>query len=433
MRVLRTCGIAAVLALYSLAIAQDDTSPARQLYADVNKQLSGLKKAATLARLPGAGYESEVRAWSDESGVRKLEVTDRDDDGDVVTEYYYADGTLVFAYQAIKGFNQAGKQVTRGEERQYFSGGAMFKWLGGMDKIANAPGSAEFAKQSKSRLAASAFHLQAIAKAESAKEPATVEVGGRIKKAFGTVTDLQNGDTACSMTLKDDRGEEFMESGDFALCFQKPSLIGKRVALSYEVANVLAAQCLGDVNCGKSDRIALVSKARSIAAAADAKPGAKSATVAQSSFCTPLEVVVFACRAGAKLVSVCASQDASPTGGYVQYRFGKPDSREPMEMTLPKIPAIPAKSASGESVPFAGGGGAWLRFRKEPFAYVAYTGIGRWGPHGETREKQGLVVERGGKPIANLRCSAPVTSLLGPDWFEKAGVKVRGEGFDFPD
>ena len=114
-------------------------------------------------------YKSELTIWRDKSGVRKIEAVDRDDSGDVVTAYYYRDGALVFAYQAIKGYNDAGKPVTRTEERQYFKDGKMFKWLSGLglDKDANAPASAYFTTESKTRLAASAFFVQAVNKGDA--------------------------------------------------------------------------------------------------------------------------------------------------------------------------------------------------------------------------------------------------------------------------
>jgi hypothetical protein len=153
------------------------------------------------------------------------------------------------------------------------------------------------------------------------------------------------------------------------------------------------------------------------------------------SFCTTQEDIVFACRAGGKLVSICASKDASPVKGTVQYRIGKPDGKSPLELKLPEAPTLPPKAATGESVPFAGGGGAWMRFRKGDYASVAYTGIGKWGPKGETATKAGVVVERGGKAIANLRCKGDdAAGELGPVWFEKAGIKTgKDEDFLFPD
>lgn len=152
----------------------------------------------------------------------------------------------------------------------------------------------------------------------------------------------------------------------------------------------------------------------------------------RTSFCTPAETVVFACRTGAKMVSVCASRDTGPTGT-LQYRFGKLDGSEPLEQILPEGQVAAARAASGESVAFSGGGGAWLRFRKGQFTYTAYTGIGNWGPRGEKRTKAGLLVEQAGKPLATLKCQGEPISLLGPDWFEKAGVKPGKEEFDFPD
>jgi hypothetical protein len=266
----------------------------------------------------------------------------------------------------------------------------------------------------------------------------TVKVGNATKRTSGTVTKLENGDISCSMTLKDDSGKTFYESADFEICSQKPSLVGKRVALTYKMARVQAASCQGDPDCKKSDTIALVTSAKVIAnaggASADAKaaPPANTAGGGQKSFCTPMETVVFACRTGAKLVSACASKDAAPGKGYLQYRFGKPDSAEPLEMVLPESLLAPGKVASGDTLAFSGGGAAWLRFRNKDTSYVMYTGIGNWGPKGEKREKQGVVVERGGKQIANVKCTTAPLSELGPDWFSKAGIKGDKDGFDMP-
>ncbi|MBL0898898.1 MAG: hypothetical protein IBJ17_09400 [Reyranella sp.] len=154
----------------------------------------------------------------------------------------------------------------------------------------------------------------------------------------------------------------------------------------------------------------------------------------QASFCTPTENVIFACRTGAKMVSVCASKDAAPSKGYLQYRFGRPDSTEPLELILPESQAPPPRVATGQAVPFAGGGGAWLTFAKGQTTYTVYTGVGKWGPRGELREKAGLTVDQGRKRLAVLKCDDPkaVRSELGPDWFDKIGLKP-GNDFDLPD
>ncbi len=161
--------------------------------------------------------------------------------------------------------------------------------------------------------------------------------------------------------------------------------------------------------------------------------GLSALAAAAPTFCKPAELTVFSCTAGAKMVSVCATKSASAQTGYLQYRFGKPGAKAPIELMLPEVETLAAKAATGESVPFAGGGGVWLRFSKGAYAYVVYSGIGKWGANGETAEKQGLVVEHNGKMISKLPCTGPLTSELGPDWLEKVGITSQAQEFDFPE
>lgn len=280
--------------------------------------------------------------------------------------------------------------------------------------------------------------------AANAQSDDTVRIGGQTKKTRGTLLQATSGDIACYLKLRDDRGAAFDEMADFSICEQQPSLVGKRVTLTYTVANVMAQECQGNVDCKKSDRVVLVAAAKVIAASgAPSTPPPQSpppqpsaprpATGGQASFCTALEAVVFSCRTGSKLVSVCASPEAGPAWGYAQYRIGKPDSSEPLELTLPEDRRPPSKVATAQTVGFAGGGGAWMRFRSGQVAYVVYTGVGKWGPRGEVQEKAGVVVERAGKSIATLRCNTKPQSQLGPDWFKKVGLKSNDEDFAFPD
>ena len=263
-----------------------------------------------------------------------------------------------------------------------------------------------------------------------AQAPATVKVGKETKNAFGTVVDMNAGDIACYIDFKDDKGAEFSESGDFEFCENPKKYVGKRFALTYKLSKVQAASCQGDPDCKKSDIVPLV-----VGMKPDGKavPIKKVAEAGQASFCTGMEQAVFTCRTGKKMVSVCMSKDSTKTKGMLQYRFGTPDSRDPLEMMWPESFLPPAKVATGTNVPFAGGGGAWLRIPKGDHAYVVYTGIGKWGPKGETRTKSGLTVERKGKAIAQLKCNADAVSELGPDWFEKYGVTDKDQDFDFPD
>jgi hypothetical protein len=162
---------AACLAFFPVtpALAQADTAAAREAVADINGRLARLERAGFRTQRPEVEYASQVKAWADAQGVRKLEVLDRDDSGDVVTEYYFAGGALVFAYRAIRGYNEAGRQATRSEDRQYFRDGKMFRWLGGLEKAAVAPGDPEFATEGRERLAAADFYLQAARRAFAAR------------------------------------------------------------------------------------------------------------------------------------------------------------------------------------------------------------------------------------------------------------------------
>ena len=274
--------------------------------------------------------------------------------------------------------------------------------------------------------AIAAMTLPALANAQD-----TVKVGQDTKRAFGTITSMNGGDTACYLKLKDDRGAVFEEMARFEICEQR-TLLGKRVALTYAQQTVMSPDCQGDPACKKTRMVALVSAAKPVAAA-QTTPAPPAASPGQTSFCTSEETVVFACRTGGKMVSVCAAKGAGPNRGYLQYRFGKPDSPEPLEMILPEAHLPPSKVATGENVPFSGGGGSWLRFAKAPLAYTAYSGIGKWGPKGEIREKSGVVVERQAKAIATLKCTSKPIGELGPDWFERMGIKANGQDFDFPD
>jgi hypothetical protein len=167
----------------------------------------------------------------------------------------------------------------------------------------------------------------------------------------------------------------------------------------------------------------------------------KPAASTTSSFCTAAETIVFTCLTGAKQVSVCASRTVSPTAGYVQYRFGAAGaagaagkSGAPLEIAHPPGQVHPLKAAYGSSETFSGGGGAWMRFRNPPYAYVVYSGIGHWGPNGEPISKEGVVIEKDGATVSHLKCNGNSSGELGPDWLDKAGYTDNSnEQFEFPD
>jgi hypothetical protein len=77
-----------------------------------------------------------------------------------------------------------------------------------------------------------------------------------------TLLRLENGDRACYVVVqKADSTEDSLE-GDFELCEggqrDATSMIGKKITYTTKKANVLAASCEGNMDCGKSDEVDLV-------------------------------------------------------------------------------------------------------------------------------------------------------------------------------
>lgn len=110
--------------------------------------------------------------------------------------------------------------------------------------------------------------------AAAAQAPDTVKIGKEVKKTVATVKELQAGDVACYLTLKDDQGVEFSELADFEIC-EQPSLVGKRVKLTYKVGNVMSDECQGNQDCTKTRRVALVTGAKVLSGKAVSKTSRK--------------------------------------------------------------------------------------------------------------------------------------------------------------
>jgi hypothetical protein len=253
----------------------------------------------------------------------------------------------------------------------------------------------------------------------AAQSVPTLTVGKERKMTQGKLLSAESGDVACYLQLEDLDGEPFSEMAEFEVCEAADALIGRDLQLGYRLGSVMAQSCQGNPDCTDSDEVALV-------ISLTPRGGNKTPPVAASGLCAPTETVVFSCSTGAKTASVCATGKNK-----LQYRFGKEGA---VEMALPADGSYPNADVFGTNVPFAGGGGSWLRFKRGTYGYVVYSGIGRWGPDGETAEKNGVTVENKGKAIAQLKCVGKVQSELGPEWFDSAGMdSSRSDEFEFPD
>jgi hypothetical protein len=149
-------------------------------------------------------------------------------------------------------------------------------------------------------------------------------------------------------------------------------------------------------------------------------------TLATESHCSNDEQTVFSCSLGEKIVSVCASKVLSPTGGYLQYRFGKKNAPE---LIFPASGAVSNRSnIQARTLMFSGGGGSYIRFISGRYNYIVYTAIGKgWGA------KDGVSVEQDNKLIVNSKCRDVPASIMGEDFFSRAGFGVDQNEFQLPD
>ncbi|NJN73626.1 MAG: hypothetical protein HC799_12865 [Limnothrix sp. RL_2_0] len=76
---------------------------------------------------------------------------------------------------------------------------------------------------------------------------------------IGWVQDLTAGDRACYVTITDSQNIVTTELAGFDICEQ--DLVGKQVRFTYEIGNVVAEECNGDLDCGLSDTVSLIREA----------------------------------------------------------------------------------------------------------------------------------------------------------------------------
>jgi hypothetical protein len=142
---------------------------------------------------------------------------------------------------------------------------------------------------------------------------------------------------------------------------------------------------------------------------AAANDPADSTRATAPSLCRASEAVLFQCRIGGTLAAVCGGHANGRS--YAQYRHGAPGR---LDLAYPADPAAGPGSMSYASAPYSGGGEAQIRFVNQGSEYVIYgavirTGFGRGG--NRPVEEDGLLVRRGGRTIANLRCAGHVDAV----------------------
>ena len=135
---------------------------------------------------------------------------------------------------------------------------------------------------------------------------------------------------------------------------------------------------------------------------------------APASHCAPFEVTAFTCTIdkSKKIVSLCASKDAGPKTGYVQYRFGKKDK---VELTFPEDKSPASQHFQGFSQRYTKGGASSLRFHHGDVDYLVYTGgtmDWMWS---------GVAVFKGDQKQALLECDDDNLSI-DDDWIKSLAL-----------
>lgn len=138
------------------------------------------------------------------------------------------------------------------------------------------------------------------------------------------------------------------------------------------------------------------------------------------SLCRPPEAVLFTCRVGIKVVSICGQQDRS---GAV-YRYGRPNR---IEIEIPDL----HRAQTG----WPGGGETQVYADTPTHRYVVYDRMVRTGfddeGHNRSEMTQGLVVQSGGRMLSSQDCAQPV-GLMPPAFNQRLLETLVPEGDYIP-
>ena len=134
--------------------------------------------------------------------------------------------------------------------------------------------------------------------------------------------------------------------------------------------------------------------------------------------CTDSETPIFACSTGKKRVSVCTGR----AGGNEQLTYRIAPLEGAVEMEYPSGGAGAASAFQrGSQLGQDGTAVNYLSFDKGNYRYVVYAGDGENG-------RKGVVVEQGGKRIADLRCQSDAMSRFDYAQLQKMGLSLDSRG-----
>ncbi|ASQ46053.1 lysozyme inhibitor LprI family protein [Legionella clemsonensis] len=142
-----------------------------------------------------------------------------------------------------------------------------------------------------------------------------------------------------------------------------------------------------------------------------------------NSLCQRNEQILFSCPTkNEKIISLCASENLSATTGYLQYRFGKKNN---IELYYPEREIPPGKAFTGRSQMFSGGGGIYLRFSKNNYDYIIYSGIGKgW-------EINGLILLKNLTFLSYFPCTMHPISQISPEQLTTLNIPMDPANKEF--
>jgi hypothetical protein len=230
------------------------------------------------------------------------------------------------------------------------------------------------------------------------------EVGDRERygaqvKFFGCTPDeAGNCQAKVLFVLLDPRGRQRFTSGWLRLWYDRPAPPIGEPRIGQEG---MGGEIRGDPP-GEWELVAVVRDEVSgllsaTTASFSVQPPLMPVTAVGASHCGANESVVFFCRSGTKVISVCASPNVLQRPGHLAYRFGRPGG--PPEMDFPPKGTSPAAVFSYFASSYAKGGTELLQFSVGEFTYQVFS-----EHHAFNWSGSGVVVNRGPTRTAYFAC-----------------------------
>ncbi|MEP2777569.1 MAG: hypothetical protein ABJQ29_07450 [Luteolibacter sp.] len=161
--------ISLLLVTATLLHAQADTTHHRKVYAEINANQANFAKSS--ANLEEDGVEIQLKGFSQNGTLRKIEAEVLGEHGSSSQEYYLENGLPLFIFTTSTNQDFNGKVTGRFEDRYYFRNGVMFKWLDSEKKSVD-PSSGEFQQEGQFFAESTQKFIRALSAKPAPKAPA---------------------------------------------------------------------------------------------------------------------------------------------------------------------------------------------------------------------------------------------------------------------